>query len=137
MRSDEAAKGLNIEAEIAKVERLRDEKMRQIYASLTPWNEVQVARHQERPYTLDYIGLLCEDFTELHGDRINADDGAIVGGLARFAGRVGGGLGASEGARPENAAASQFRQRPPRRLPQGIANNADGGEIPQAAADLH
>ena len=86
MRQEETAKGLDIAAEIAKVEGLRDEKMRQIYASLTPWNEVQVARHPERPYTLDYIGLLCEDFTELHGDRINADDGAIVGGLARFEG---------------------------------------------------
>ena len=86
VRKDEAEKGLDIEAEIAKVEGLRDEKMRQIYASLTPWNEVQVARHAERPYTLDYIGLLCEDFTELHGDRVNADDPAIVGGLARFEG---------------------------------------------------
>src|SRR5207248_3178195 len=53
----------------------------------TPWNEVQMARHKDRPYTLDYIRMLFEDFIELHGDRTNSEDRAIIGGLANFQGR--------------------------------------------------
>ncbi|HMW18857.1 MAG TPA: acetyl-CoA carboxylase carboxyltransferase subunit alpha [Accumulibacter sp.] len=58
----------------------------EIYRQLTPWQVSQVARHPQRPYTLDYLRLLFTDFHELHGDRSFADDHAIVGGLARFAG---------------------------------------------------
>lgn len=86
VRADAVTKGIDIEAKIAEVETAREEKMRQIFATLTPWNEVQMARHKDRPYTLDYIRLLFEDFTELHGDRVNADDPAIVGGFGRFRG---------------------------------------------------
>ena len=57
------------------------------YASLTPWQRVQVARHPKRPHTLDLIPLLFEDFIEVHGDRLFGDDQAIVGGLARFESR--------------------------------------------------
>src|SRR5579871_632124 len=87
-REDALAKGIDIEAEIAKVEGLRAEKARQVFSNLTPWQEVQMARHKDRPYTLDYIRLLCDDFMELHGDRTNADDPAIVGGLAHFRGEA-------------------------------------------------
>jgi acetyl-CoA carboxylase carboxyl transferase subunit alpha len=59
----------------------------EIYAGLSPWQRTQVARHLQRPSTLDYIGHLCDYFIELHGDRAFADDHAIVGGLARFNGR--------------------------------------------------
>ncbi|HEY3198599.1 MAG TPA: acetyl-CoA carboxylase carboxyltransferase subunit alpha [Nitrospirales bacterium] len=59
----------------------------EIYAGLSPWQRTQVARHIQRPSTLDYIGRLCDSFIELHGDRAFADDHAIVGGLARFNGR--------------------------------------------------
>ncbi|MBM3286324.1 MAG: acetyl-CoA carboxylase carboxyltransferase subunit alpha [Candidatus Eisenbacteria bacterium] len=69
-----------LEAEAA---RLRAET----YASLTPWQKVQMARHPRRPYTLDYIQRLFGEFVELHGDRRFADDRAIVGGIARFEGR--------------------------------------------------
>lgn len=55
---------------------------------LTPWDRVQLARHPQRPHTLDYIAALCEDFTELHGDRRFGDDAAIVGGMATFAERT-------------------------------------------------
>ncbi len=58
-----------------------------IFAKLTPWQISQVARHPSRPYTLDYIEHLAEDFQELHGDRAYADDYAIIGGLARIDGR--------------------------------------------------
>jgi acetyl-CoA carboxylase carboxyl transferase subunit alpha len=85
-RAEAQAKGINIEVEIANIEALREEKLRQIFADLTPWNRVQMARHPQRPYTLDYIRLLCENFVELHGDRTHADDPAIVGGLASFQG---------------------------------------------------
>ncbi|MCS6775365.1 MAG: acetyl-CoA carboxylase carboxyltransferase subunit alpha [Chloroherpetonaceae bacterium] len=87
VRADAAQKGIDIEARIAEVEAAREERLRQIFANLTPWNQVQMARHPQRPYTLDYIRMLCDDFFELYGDRINADDPAIVGGLARFQGR--------------------------------------------------
>jgi acetyl-CoA carboxylase carboxyl transferase subunit alpha len=59
---------------------------REIYAKLTPWQVAQVARHPQRPYTLDYVQMLFGGFEELHGDRTFADDASIVGGLARFDG---------------------------------------------------
>ena len=86
-RADGAeTRGIDIDGEIAKLEIQRERLMRQIFSNLTPWNEVQMARHPQRPYTLDYIPLLFEDFLELHGDRLNADDPAIVGGMAKFHG---------------------------------------------------
>jgi acetyl-CoA carboxylase carboxyl transferase subunit alpha len=59
-----------------------------IYAGLTPWQVTQIARHPQRPYTLDYIGEIFTDYQELHGDRVFADDQSIVGGLARFNGQA-------------------------------------------------
>ncbi|MET0755915.1 MAG: acetyl-CoA carboxylase carboxyltransferase subunit alpha, partial [Pseudoxanthomonas sp.] len=59
-----------------------------IFRDLTPWQVSQLARHPQRPYTLDYLGLVCEEFHELAGDRAFADDAAIVGGLARIGGRA-------------------------------------------------
>jgi acetyl-CoA carboxylase carboxyl transferase subunit alpha len=59
----------------------------EIYADLTPWQRAQVARHPQRPSTLDYIGRICNHFLELHGDRLYGDDQAIVAGLARLNGR--------------------------------------------------
>ncbi len=87
--SREAASGtgVDIEAKIREIQKAKEERTRHIFANLTPWDEVQMARHADRPYTLDYIGLICEDFLELHGDRINADDAAIVGGMATFQGQ--------------------------------------------------
>jgi acetyl-CoA carboxylase carboxyl transferase subunit alpha len=81
---DAVSSGIDVEAEIGRFETARQQMARQIYSNLTPWNEVQMARHTDRPYTLDYIGMIFDDFIELHGDRTNADDPAIVGGIARF-----------------------------------------------------
>jgi len=64
-----------------------DRQRRDVYGSLTPWQKTLVARHPARPYMLDYVGALCEDFVELHGDRRYADDPALVCGLATFRGR--------------------------------------------------
>ncbi len=61
--------------------------VQQTYAKLTPWQVSQVARHPQRPYTLDYLDIIFTDFHELHGDRHFADDASIVGGLARLNGR--------------------------------------------------
>ena len=79
--------GVNIEEEIARLQAKSRQLTTSIFANLTPWQITQLARHPQRPYTLDYIGAICTDFSELHGDRMYADDAAIVGGLARIDGR--------------------------------------------------
>lgn len=80
--SDQLDIGEEIEVLEHKVERLRSS----IYEQLTRWQRVQLARHPDRPFTLDYTTHICEDFIELHGDRTFGDDPAIVGGLARIDG---------------------------------------------------
>jgi len=75
---------INIGDEIEKLRLKSDRLTEKIYADLTPWQVVKVARHPRRPYTLDYIGRVFTDFDELHGDRKFADDNAIVAGLARL-----------------------------------------------------
>ncbi len=77
---------LDISEEIERLQKKSRSLTKDIYAKLTPWQISQVARHPQRPYTLDYISALFSDFEELHGDRHFADDPAIVGGVARFNG---------------------------------------------------
>src|ERR671912_2321013 len=77
---------LDISEEIGRLQRKSQSLTRDIYAKLTAWQIAQVARHPQRPYTLDYANGLFTEFEELHGDRTFADDAAIVGGLARFNG---------------------------------------------------
>jgi acetyl-CoA carboxylase carboxyl transferase subunit alpha len=77
---------VNIEDEIGKLRARSRALTRSIFSNLTPWQITQLARHPQRPYTLDYIGAIFTDFHELHGDRMYADDTAIVGGLARLEG---------------------------------------------------
>ncbi|MCM8594118.1 acetyl-CoA carboxylase carboxyltransferase subunit alpha [Accumulibacter sp.] len=78
---------VDISEEIELLERKVQVLIRETYANLSAWQVCQVARHPQRPYTLDYVRLLFTDFEELHGDRAFADDHAIVGGLARFEGQ--------------------------------------------------
>src|SRR5438034_6247837 len=73
--------------EIARLQERLERQRQRTYASLTPWQRTQLARHPKRPHTRDWCKLLLDDFTELHGDRLFRDDPAIVGGLARFEGR--------------------------------------------------
>jgi acetyl-CoA carboxylase carboxyl transferase subunit alpha len=75
---------LNIESEILLIEEKVKQLKESVYKSLTRWQRVQLARHPERPYTLDYIYLMTENFVELHGDRYFKDDKAIVGGFAKI-----------------------------------------------------
>ncbi|HNB90647.1 MAG TPA: acetyl-CoA carboxylase carboxyl transferase subunit alpha [Plasticicumulans sp.] len=78
---------LNISDEMERLETKSRELTESIFKTLTPWQVSQIARHPQRPYTLDYVEHLFTGFEELHGDRAYADDPAIVGGLARFDGR--------------------------------------------------
>ena len=77
---------VDISEEIGRLESKSAQLTKEVYAKLTPWQVSQVARHPQRPYTLDYVQHIFTDFEELHGDRGFADDHAIVGGLARFNG---------------------------------------------------
>ena len=79
---------INIAEEINRLRARSRVLTKSIFATLTPWQVAQIARHPQRPYTLDYLPLLFTDFEELHGDRMYADDLAIVGGVARLDGRA-------------------------------------------------
>jgi acetyl-CoA carboxylase carboxyl transferase subunit alpha len=77
----------NGDAELERIRQQVAELRREFYEHLGPWQRAQIARHPQRPYTLDFIGLLFTDFFEMHGDRGYGDDKAIVAGLAKFHGR--------------------------------------------------
>lgn len=84
-----ASKGkIGLEGEIKSLEKKLEELREGIYDKLTPWQRVQIARHPQRPYFLDYIRFMMADFVELHGDRYFRDDQAIVGGFAKFDGKA-------------------------------------------------
>ena len=78
---------VDISEEIERLDKKSQQLTKDIYSRLSPWQVTQIARHPQRPYTLDYVSELFTDFTELHGDRAFADDLSIVGGLARFNGQ--------------------------------------------------
>ena len=77
-------KDINLNPELKKMEQKLEKLKEEIYNKLTSWQRVQIARHPQRPYTLDYIRMITTDFVELHGDRLFADDLALVAGLARI-----------------------------------------------------
>jgi acetyl-CoA carboxylase carboxyl transferase subunit alpha len=76
--------GLSSDEEIEKLEEQLAEKRKEVFSNLTPWQRVQLARHPKRPFTLDYLRTAFTDFSELHGDRLYAEDRAVVGGFARL-----------------------------------------------------
>jgi acetyl-CoA carboxylase carboxyl transferase subunit alpha len=82
-----AEKEMDFSEEIAKLKKRAETLCREIFNGLTRWERVQLARHPGRPFTLDYIDLIFDDFIELHGDRLYSDDPAIVGGIALLEGR--------------------------------------------------
>lgn len=82
----QAEEGVSIADEISRLQKKVEKQVNQLYAKLTPWQKTQVARHPERPHCVDYINGLITDFTPLAGDRLFAEDAAIVGGLGRFQG---------------------------------------------------
>lgn len=78
--------GIDLEEEILKLQKKSDQLVAEIYSRLTPWQKVQISRHPNRPYTLDYIDAMLTDFIEMHGDRSFGDDPAIVCGIAKLDG---------------------------------------------------
>lgn len=87
LRYVQTESAVDISQEIEQISKKSQQLTKDIYASLTPWQVTKIARHPERPYTLDYINGVFTHFVELHGDRQFADDQSIVGGMARFNGQ--------------------------------------------------
>ncbi len=86
-RETEEKTGVDMSSTIKDVEQKIEATRESIFQDLTPWQKVQLSRHPARPYTLDYINLICDEWMELHGDRNFRDDPAIVGGLAKIDGQ--------------------------------------------------
>lgn len=84
---DDDQNAVTLDEEITKLEQKARQALNETYAKLTPWQKTQVARHPDRPHTLDYVDALIDDFTPLAGDRYFAEDAAIVGGVGSFRGR--------------------------------------------------
>jgi acetyl-CoA carboxylase carboxyl transferase subunit alpha len=79
--------GINIAEEVSRLQTRVDKDLRSAYAKLTPWQKTQVARHPDRPHTVDYLKAMIDDFMPLAGDRSFGEDSAVIGGLGRFQGR--------------------------------------------------
>ncbi|MBI5407752.1 MAG: acetyl-CoA carboxylase carboxyltransferase subunit alpha [Nitrospirae bacterium] len=103
-------KDMNITAELKKLEKKAKDLRADIFSKITPWQKTLIARHPERPYTLDYIKLLMEDFVELHGDRRFADDPAIVAGFAKFQGMPAAVIGHQKGRSTKDRIERNFGQ---------------------------
>ena len=88
LRYVQSESAVDISEEIDRLGKKSQQLTKDIYSSLSPWQVTQIARHPQRPYTLDYVGEIFTDFQELHGDRAFADDQSMVGGLARFNGQA-------------------------------------------------
>ncbi|HEX7345049.1 MAG TPA: carboxyl transferase domain-containing protein, partial [bacterium] len=87
MKALSGSSHMELDDEIQRLEKKVEKLRLDVYSSLTRWQRVQLARHPDRPYTLDYVKRLFTDFVELHGDRAYSDDAAIIGGLATFGDR--------------------------------------------------
>jgi acetyl-CoA carboxylase carboxyl transferase subunit alpha len=88
LRHLNATDGIDLSKEIERLQTKLDELRQELYANLSDWERVKLARHPKRPYSLDYIDAVFTDFYELHGDRIDGDDRALLAGLGRLDGRV-------------------------------------------------
>jgi acetyl-CoA carboxylase carboxyl transferase subunit alpha len=93
---------VTIAEEVKSLEKKSNKMLADIYQNLTPWNKAQVARHEQRPHALDYIGALITDFVPLAGDRKFAEDEAVVGGLGRFNGQAVAVVGQEKGSDTES-----------------------------------
>lgn len=108
LRYVQSESAVDISEEIDRLSKKSQQLTKDVYASLTPWQVTQVARHPQRPYTLDYISEIFTEFQELHGDRHFADDQSIVGGLARFNGQACVVIGHQKGRDTKERAARNF-----------------------------
>jgi acetyl-CoA carboxylase carboxyl transferase subunit alpha len=126
---------LNIADEVAKLQGKVDKQLRAAYAKLTAWQKVQVARHPERPHFVDYAKALIEDYTPLAGDRLYADDKAILGGIGRFRGKSVVVMGHEKGFDTETRIRHNFGMARPEgyRKAQRLMNLADRFKLPVVA----
>jgi len=108
LRFVQSESAVDISEEIDRLDKKSLQLTKEIYQQLTPWQVTQIARHPQRPYTLDYVNEMFTDFQELHGDRAFADDLSIVGGLARFNGQACMVLGHQKGRDTKERAARNF-----------------------------
>jgi acetyl-CoA carboxylase carboxyl transferase subunit alpha len=108
LRYVQSESAVDISDEIDRLGKKSLQLTKEVYSSLTPWQVTQIARHPQRPYTLDYINEIFSEFQELHGDRHFADDQSIVGGLARFNGQACMVLGHQKGRDTKERAARNF-----------------------------
>ena len=99
---------VDISEEIGRLAKKSQALVKDIYSTLTPWQVTQIARHPQRPYTLDYVNEIFTDFQELHGDRSFADDQSMIGGLARFNGQACMVIGHQKGRDTKERAARNF-----------------------------
>jgi acetyl-CoA carboxylase carboxyl transferase subunit alpha len=127
--------GLNIAEEVGKLQSKVEKQLRAAYGKLTAWQKVQVARHPERPHFVDYIGALVEDWTPLAGDRLFAEDLAIVGGLGRLSGYSCVIIGHEKGAETEERVKRNFGMARPEgyRKAQRLMRLADKFRLPVVA----
>ena len=117
------------------IEKKLEETKRQIFANLSAWDRIKIARHPKRPFTLDYLESAFTDFSELHGDRLFAEDRAVVGGFACLGRPQGDGDRHAKGPGHQGEHPAQFRLGASGRLSQGAAADAVGRQVP--AADHH
>ena len=108
LRYVQSESAVDISEEIDRLDKKSLQLTKDIYSSLTPWQVTQIARHPQRPYTLDYVNDIFTDFHELHGDRSFADDLSIVGGMARFNGQACMVVGHQKGRDTKERAARNF-----------------------------
>jgi acetyl-CoA carboxylase carboxyl transferase subunit alpha len=108
LRYVQSESAVDISEEIERLDKKSQQLTKEIYTQLTPWQVTQIARHPQRPYTLDYVNDVFTDFHELHGDRNFADDLSIVGGLARFNGTACMVVGHQKGRDTKERAARNF-----------------------------
>ncbi len=108
LRKLSEADGLNIADEVARLTEKADRQLRATYAKLSAWQKTQVARHPDRPHTLDYFARLITEYTPLSGDRAFGEDAAVVGGLGRFRGHAVMVLGTERGSDTESRVAHNF-----------------------------
>ncbi|QXL83277.1 acetyl-CoA carboxylase carboxyltransferase subunit alpha [Comamonas sp. NLF-1-9] len=108
LRYVDSESAVDISEEIGQLTKKSQQLTKDIYSNLTPWQITKIARHPDRPYTLDYVAEIFTDFTELHGDRHFADDQSIIGGLARFNGNACMVIGHQKGRGTKERAARNF-----------------------------
>ena len=129
LREQSAESGIDTATEIKKLQKKINRQRKEVFNGLTPWQRTQLARHPNRPYTLDFIEHMTTDFIELHGDRLFADGVSIVGGFARLDGVSSHDNGKPEGTNHGRKNTEKFWNGPSRRVQKSLEADETGREI--------